>query len=360
MVGEAVTLDASLPFDAVSYGEFDRPWGLAVEPGTNRVFINQKGGAMKFVDTATGAIGTVSGGPDEVSSRGQGGLGEIVFAPDYAESGMIYISWSEAVSGRDKRSVAARGKLSCDSDTTCNIDGLTRIWQQSASFPRDGHFAHRMTFSPDGQYLFIASGDRQAKTPSQDTSNNLGAVVRLLPDGTPAPGNPFADQGAPTNQIWSYGHRNPLGFSFAPDGKLWVLEHGPAGGDELNLVEPGANYGWPVRSYGENYNGDPIPDHTPDDGFTKPLIHWTPVIAPGDMAAYSGAMFGDWEGDLLSANLRAKSLVRIETAADGSSANVAANYRFPERLRGITIAPDGAIWVAEDAEDGRLLRLTPR
>ena len=194
---------------------------------------------------------------------------------------------------------------------------------------------------------------------AQDLSNNIGSVVRLLPDGSPAPGNPFADQGSPTDQVWSYGHRNLLGFAFDLDGNLWEAEHGPYGGDELNLVLPGHNYGWPTRSYGNEYNGTEIPDHTEDDGFTKPAIYWTPVIAPAAMIVYSGEMWPEWRNQLLIANMRTQSISRIVTDAANNKAKEAARYQFPNRLRGIAQGPDGAIWVVEDNEGGRLLRLIP-
>lgn len=355
-----VTIAGDHPFTVQELGTFNEPWAMAVEPGTGRIFVNEKPGTTKFIDPATGTIGTVTGGPEKTAQTSQGGLGDIAFAPDYATSGMIYLSWAEDVGEKAKRAVAARGKLVCDSATTCRIEGLTRIWQQSMASTKGGHFSHRFAFSPDGQYLFIASGDRQEKEPAQDLTNNLGAIVRLLPDGTPAPGNPFADRGAPTNQIWSYGHRNMLGIAFAPDGRLWVMEHGPAGGDELNLVARGANYGWPVRSYGNEYTGGKIEDHSADDGFTKPLAHWTPVIAPGDMIAYSGDLFGAWNGTLFVTGLRSKALVHVAAGGSEAITREVARWEFPERLRAVVQAADGSILVSEDEEDGRILRLTPR
>jgi glucose/arabinose dehydrogenase len=194
---------------------------------------------------------------------------------------------------------------------------------------------------------------------AQDLGNNLGKVIRLLPDGTPAPGNPFADRGGVAAEIWSYGHRNLLGLAFDGQGKLWDLEHGPKGGDELNLVKPGQNYGWPVRSNGDGYDDTPIPDHTEDDGFTKPAISWNPVIAPGDFIFYSGALFPEWKGDALIAAMQdVRAVVRV--SFDGETATEEARYTFGTRLREITQGPDGAIWVLADAADGRLLKLTPK
>ncbi|WP_340586705.1 PQQ-dependent sugar dehydrogenase [Erythrobacter alti] len=358
VAGDPVELQGTSPFVAASYGTFAEPWALAFEPVTGAIFITEKAGTMKFFEPASGRLGTVTGLPD-VAYEGQGGLGDVVFAPDYADSGTIYLSWAKDAGNGETLAAVGRGMLVCDDADACRIEGLTQIWQQSRGGERRGHYSHRITFSPDGQHLFITSGDRQEQTPAQDLTNTLGTVVRLNLDGTPAAGNPFADRGSPTNQIWSYGHRNLLGIAFDPQGELWEIEHGPAGGDELNRVMRGANYGWPTRSNGDNYNGSDIPDHTPDDGFAKPAMSWNPVIAPGGMLFYSGAMFGDWRGQVLVANLRTTSISRITTNAAANSADEVARYEFPNRLRGIAEAPDGAIWVIEDGEEGRLLRLTP-
>lgn len=355
--GEAIELVEEAPFTATSYGTFAAPWAIAFEPGTGRIFLTEKAGTIKFVDPATGVTGTVDGAP-AVLNRGQGGLGDIAFAPDYAESGTVYLTWAQP---EDEGALAAMGRrtLTCHSDTHCSLEGFSEIWRQSHVGTRFGHYSHKIAFSPDGEYLFLASGDRQEGDPAQDLSDNRGAVLRLNLDGTAAEGNPFADMGSPSDQIWSYGQRNLLGFEFAPDGELWDLEHGPAGGDELNLVQRGANYGWPERSNGNDYNGDDIPDHTDDDGFTKPAIFWNPVIAPSDMIFYTGDMFADWQGQLLVTTLRTTAIARIAVDAAGNSASEEARYTMPMRLRSIAQAPDGAIWVAEDGGEGRLLRLTP-
>lgn len=348
-----------MPFTAASFGTFAEGWAIAVEPGTGNVFITEKAGTAKLFQPATGTTLNVTGLPD-VAYGGQGGLGDIAFAPDYTASGTIYLTWAKADEGDARRAVAGMGQLSCDEDA-CAITGLTQIWQQEPAIESFGHFSHKLAFSPDGQYLFIASGDRMQQDPAQDNSNNLGTVVRLNLDGSPAAGNPFADQGSPTDQIWSYGHRNMLGLQFDPSGQLWDLEHGPRGGDEINMVVAGSNYGWPVRSYGENYNGDPIPDHTADDGFTKPAIYWTPVIAPGDFIFYDGDMFADWRGEALIANLGTTSLARVVTNRSGTgTATEVARYTFPARLRDIAQADDGSLWVMEDGPRGKLLRLTPQ
>ncbi|MEP3420356.1 MAG: PQQ-dependent sugar dehydrogenase [Erythrobacter sp.] len=362
--GETTSADAdqsSLIVDEM--GEFDRPWAIEFIPGTNTLAITEKGGTLKLMQTNTGEIITVDGVP-EVAFGGQGGLGDVAFLPSEADRDdgrTIYLSWAEMGTSADESgargAVVGRGTLVCiEADDECAINDLEVIWRQAPKVSGRGHYSHRIAFSPDEQYMFVASGDRQKQTPAQDLTNTLGSIVRLNLDGTVADGNPFADRDGVTPQIWSYGHRNILGMDWDAQGRLWDVEHGPAGGDELNLVQREANYGWPTRSYGENYNGDPIPDHTDDDGFTKPAITWTPVIAPGDMIFYTGEMFGDWQGDALIAGLSSRALVRVEI--DGDAAREVARYEVGGRLRSVEQGPDGAIWVAEDGEDGRVLRIT--
>lgn len=355
--GQPVELEAGSPFAAEALLDLDEGWAVAVEPGTGNLLITEKGGTAKYFDPHSGVAKDVTGLP-EVAYGGQGGLGDIAFAPDYETSGTVYLSWAKRDEGDATRAAAGMGTFSC-AEEACAISEFREIWQQSVPITSFGHFSHKIAFSPDGTKLFISSGDRMQQMPAQDLSNNLGTVVRLNLDGTPAEGNPFADQGGVTAQIWSYGQRNMLGLAFDPGGQLWALEHGPRGGDELNMVEPGKNYGWPVRSYGENYNGDPIPDHTEDDGFVKPAIYWNPVIALGGMTFYTGEMFADWQGQLLVANLGSQTIVRIATDASTGSATEEARYPFPRRLRDIAEADDGALWVVEDGGEGRLLRLTP-
>ena len=356
--GDQVELEAGSPFTATSFGTFAEPWALAFEPGTGVIFITEKAGTAKFVDPATGRLGTVTGMP-QVAYGGQGGLGDFAFAPDYATSHTVYISWAQAAEGNARRAVVGRGQLVCEQADACEVTGLTEVWRQEPAIDSPGHFSHKITFSPDGTQMFIASGERMQGDPAQDLGTNLGKIVRLNLDGTPALGNPFADRPSPTNQIWSYGHRNIYGLHFDASGQLWDLEHGPRGGDELNRVTVGSNYGWPVRSNGNDYDGDDIPDHTADDGFTKPAISWNPVIAPGDFVFYRGAMFADWQGQAVIASLGSQTVVRVATNAATGTASEEARYAMPRRLRDIAEAADGALWVIEDGGNARLLRLTP-
>lgn len=362
--GAPVELEAGSPFTARAYLNLTEGWAVAVEPGTGNLLITEKGGTAKYFNPATGETWPVSGLPP-VSYGGQGGLGDVAFAPDYATSGMVYLTWAQAAGAQPaggepmRRAAAARGRLQCAAGS-CEIIGLTEIWHQQPLIASAGHFSHKLLFSPDGRYLYLTSGERMQGDPAQSLSTNLGKVLRLNLDGTPAAGNPFAAQGGVAAQIWSYGHRNLLGIDFAPDGRLWELEHGPRGGDELNLITPGANYGWPVRSNGNDYDGDDIPDHTADDGFTKPAIFWDPVIAPGDMLIYRGAMFPQFRGQVLIAAMSSvNAIVQVRIDGAAGTATEVARHRFPLRLRSLAEAADGSLWVVEDGPRGRLLHLTP-
>lgn len=340
-------------------GSFDRPWAAAFVPGTNLLVITLKAGGMRGIDTATGREFTVTGTPD-VDFGGQGGFGDVAFLPAEASDTVgeraIYLSWVEAGADDTRGAVVGRGTMTCTPGGDCAIDGLEIIWRQAPKVTGRGHYSHRIRFSPDGRYMFVSSGDRQKMEPAQDTTNTIGSIVRLNLDGTPADGNPMADAASPTNQIWSYGHRNVLGIDFDAEGRLWDVEHGPAGGDELNLVKPGQNYGWPTVSDGEHYDGTPIPNHETQPEFARYAVTWTPVIAPGDMIFYRGDMFGAWRGDALIAGLSSEALVRVEI--DGETATEAARYELGGRLRSVDEGPDGTLWVLQDGQEAHLLKVT--
>ena len=349
-------------------GTFDRPWAVTFVPGTQVVFITEKGGTMKFVDLPSGRLGTVTGLP-AVLDQGQGGLGDVAFPPSESlatlGSRTIYLTWADPGDGSASFAALGRGTLVCEEADACRIEGFKTIWRQQPAIRSPGHYSHKIAFSPDGQYLFLSSGERMQGDPAQDLGTNLGKVLRLNLDGTPAPGNPFVGRNESvaespvTAQIWSYGHRNLLGLQFDAAGQLWDLEHGPAGGDELNRVERGSNYGWPVRSNGNDYDGDDIPDHTPDDGFAKPAISWNPVIAPGDFVFYSGKLWPQWRGQALIAAMQRSGPGVVRVSLAGSTGTEQARYPFEKRLRDIAEAPDGSLYVIEDGAGGRLLRLTP-
>ncbi|MCW1384256.1 PQQ-dependent sugar dehydrogenase [Novosphingobium sp. KCTC 2891] len=333
---------------------FREPWAMAFLPGTPYALVTEKAGGLKLWQDGSPAR-DVAGVP-KVDYGGQGGLGDVKPAPDFAQSGTIYLTWVESGPADTRGAVLGRGRLVLDAAP--RIEGLSVIWRQAPKVTGRGHFSHRIAFSPDGKYLFLSSGERQKFTPAQDLTVNLGKVLRLLPDGTPAPGNPFADKGGVSAQIWSYGHRNLLGLKFDPQGRLWDLEHGPAGGDELNLVEPGRNYGWPLVSDGDHYDGKPIPRHKTRPDLAAPAISWNPVIAPGDFIFYTGDRFPAWKGQAIIAGMGSMGLVRV--AIDGTKAREVERIGLDNRVREIEQGPDGAIWILEDSEEGRLRKLTPR
>ena len=333
---------------------FNEPWAMAFLPGSGEALITEKGGKLKLWRRGQPVL-DVAGAP-KVAYGGQGGFGDVVAAPDYRISQMVYLSWVEQGMNGTRGAVVARAKLELAA-AGARLARLTVVWRQDPKVTGKGHFSHRIAFSPDGQYLFIGSGERQKFTPAQDLTGNLGKVLRLLPDGTPAPGNPFADSAGAGPQIWSYGHRNVLGLAFDAKGQLWDLEHGPAGGDELNLVRPGKNYGWPLVSNGDHYDSKPIPRHSTRPDLEAPAISWNPVIAPGNMIFYAGSLFAGWKGQVLCAGLASGGLVRVSANAGG--AQEIERIPLGERIREVEEGPDGAIYVLEDSPRGRLRRLVP-
>jgi glucose/arabinose dehydrogenase len=345
--------DDGWPFAVEEVDRFDEPWAMAFVPGTGDLLVTERTGTLHLRD-ADGGDRVEVGGVPEVVVAGQGGLGDVLPAPTYEDDSVVYLSWVEAGAG-GTGAVVGRAELRTG-DRPRLVD-LEVVWRQTPKVDGDGHFSHRLAFSPDGQHLFVSSGDRQLQDPAQDTTNTLGTIVRLTPDGDPAPGNPLADEGGVTAEIWSWGHRNPLGLEVAPDGTLWSSEMGPEGGDELNLVEAGANYGWPEASDGSDYGGGEIPDHVEGDGFAAPARSWTPSISPGSLMVYGGELFDEWQGDAFLGALSGEALVRVDL--EGQAAVGAEVFDTGERIRAVEEGPDGAIWLLEDAGAGRLLRLTP-
>jgi glucose/arabinose dehydrogenase len=344
--------------------QFDEPWAMDFDEGTGILLVTERKGTMKM-RLPDGRIGAVSGMP-KVAYAGQGGLGDVAFAPGQTrraaslDGRIIYLSWAQAGEGDTRGAVLGRGTLACSEPLSCRLQGLSVIWRQQPKVAGAGHYSHRIAFSPDGRYLFLSSGERQKFKPAQDLSTNLGKVLRLNLDGTPAAGNPFADKGSPTDQIWSYGHRNLLGLAFDAQGQLWEMEHGPKGGDEINLIRPGRNYGWPLVSNGDNYDGTPIPRHDTRPDLAAPAISWNPVIAPGSFIIYSGQAFPQWRGQGLLGGMNPNVLVRV--AFDGETAREVSRTPMTHRIRELEQAPDGAVWLLEDGKEpgaSRLLKLTP-
>jgi glucose/arabinose dehydrogenase len=377
--------DPNLPFNVNQVATFDLPWKIAFLPD-GRMLITEKVGGLWLV-TQQGEKTSVANIP-AVLWRGQGGMLGVYASPHYAKDHFIYLTYSEP--GDEGSSLAlARAKLKIDKDAA-SLEGLQVIWRDGER-GKGGQFGAEVAFSPDSKYLFLSVGDRQRMTPAQDPNQPLGKILRLTLDGKPAPGNPMAGKtGTPTvpvidppsdteaaktaavvrtysfpgtnlspSQTWVSGLRTPYGLAFAPDGRLWELEHGPRGGDELNLIEPGKNYGWPLVSYGQNYNGVPIPSPDTRPDLAKPVIYWVPVIAPGNLMFYKGAMFHQWNGSGFASGLISKALIRITFDGKGG-AQTAERWDMGFRVRDVQQAPDGALWLIEDAKPGRLVRLTSK
>jgi glucose/arabinose dehydrogenase len=353
------TAAATRPADAFvakPISQFSEPWAMTFLPD-GRLLVTEKKGALKLLDLASGKTGDIGGVP-RVAYGGQGGFGDVVLHPDFAKNRVVYMSFAEPGQGGSGGAVA-RGTLALDADGGGRLEGLSVIWRQVPKVEGQGHYGHRLAFGPDGK-LWITSGERQKFTPAQDMKSNLGKVVRLNDDGGVPADNPFAAEGGVTAQIWSLGHRNPLGIAFDAQGRLFAHEMGPRGGDELNRIEKGANYGYPVVSNGDHYNGRNIPDHPTRPEFKAPLVTWNPVISPAGFMIYSGNLFPEWKGDGFIGGLSSRSLVRVEFG-DGT-AREAQRFDMGRRIREVEQSADGAIWVLEDgvAPGGRLLKLTPK
>lgn len=349
------------PFEIQEQGSYDAPWALEFLPGTEQMLVTSRYGELFLRSADAGADEedptgiSVTGLPEDIVVEGQGGLGDVVAAPDFEASQRIYLSWvnaSEAGTG----AVVGHATL-VDSGEAVELEDLKVVWEQDPKTSGSGHFSHRLAFSPDGEHLFVTSGDRQQLDPAQDLSSGLGKVMRLTPEGEPAAENPFAAEGGVTEEIWTYGHRNSLGIDFDADGRLWISEMGPEGGDELNLLEAGENYGWPEASNGSQYGGAEIPDHAEGDGFTAPVTWWTPSISPGSLMIYQGELFQDWAGSAFMGALSGEALVRVEL--DGDQAGEEELWEMGARIRDVEQASDGSIWLLEDGDDAALLRLTP-
>ena len=335
----------SLPFTVTQIADFDIPWAIAFLPD-GRMLVTEQRGMLKLY-TPGGSSVDVEGVP-QVSWFGQGGLGDVVLHPDFARNGIVYLSYAEAGEGETRGAAVARAKLVLGADSG-ELQNLQVIWRQSPKVDGGGHYSHRIAFG--GGYLWISSGERQKFDPAQDMSTNLGKVLRLNEDGSVPRDNPFADRGGVTAQIWSLGHRNLLGLAFDAQGRLWDVEMGPMGGDELNHVRRGANYGYPVVSNGDHYDGKVIPDHDTRPEFAAPAVWWNPVISPSNLLFYDGSEFPQWRGDALISGLSSQSIVRIEF--DGDRAREAERYDMGMRVRSIEQSPNGDLWILEDGREGR-------
>ena len=344
---------AALPFQVQVVADFESPWALTFLPD-RRMLITEKAGTLYLLSADGQQRKRVDGIPS-VSSEGQGGLMDVVLHPGFAQNRLVYFSYAEAGQG-GKGVVLARGVLA-DGDQPA-LQKVETLFRATPYVDGDGHFSGRIAFSSDG-FLFFTNGERQKFEPAQDPKATLGKVLRLKDDGTPAPDNPLAAKGFHP-AVWSYGHRNLLGIAFDASGNLWEEEMGPKGGDELNLILPGRNYGYPIVSDGDHYDDKPIPDHDTRPEFEKPKVSWNPVISPGGLMVYSGKLWPQWKGDLFIGGLSSQALIRVDV--DGTNARKGDQWPMGERIREPEEGPDGAIWLLEDGRrdgKGRLLKLTP-
>lgn len=340
------------PFAVQSVAAFDTPWAIALLPD-GQILVTEKPGRI-FVTSQSGKKRQIGNVPT-VAASGQNGLLDIAVAPDFATSSRVYFTYVEPADV-GTRLVLSRATLSI-TDSSATLADRAVIWRQTPG-GGGGQPGGIIVFDPQGTHLFLTVGDRMQSTSAQGPEQARGKVLRLNLNGSTPSDNPNATAGDVRAQTWTTGHRNPYGLDFASDGRLWLHEMGPRGGDEFNLIEPGRNYGWPVVSNGDNYSGTPIPRHATRPDFAAPALYWTPVIAPAGLAFYEGNLFPQWRGSALIGGLSVQALVRVAFGPDGQPDEVD-RWDMGARIRDVAVAPDGAVWVIEDSDPGRLLRLTP-
>ncbi len=332
------------------------PWALAFLP-EGRLLVTERNGKMSVFGADGKPIGAVSGVP-EVAAAGQGGLLDVVLAPDYAKSQRIYFTYAEPRNDRKNGTAVASAKL-VDEKSKPRLDDLRIIFRQEPSYGGGFHFGSRIAIARDGN-LFVTLGERNQKTPAQDLSEHLGKVVRIAPDGSVPKDNPFIGKANAKPEIWSYGHRNPQSAAINPaSGKLWIVEHGARGGDEINVPEAGKNYGWPVITYGRDYSGIRIGEGTAKEGMEQPIHYWDPSIAPSGMAFYTGDAFPGWKGNLFVGALVLQHLNRLELNGDKIVGEERLLIDMRERIRDVRQAPDGTLWLVTDSRDGKIIKLSP-
>jgi glucose/arabinose dehydrogenase len=388
--------EPTVPFNMTTVSTFELPWRIAFLPD-GRMLITEKIGPVWLVSKDGQKIAPLGGTP-AVYWQGQSGMLGVYLSPNYATDQNIYLTYSEP--GDYGGGLAlGRGKLNLGGGAAgpgpgaggARLTNFQVLWHQMPK-GKGGQEGGAVAFSPDGQYLFLTVGDRQRFTPAQDPDQPVGKILRLTLDGKPAPGNPnegktgartvslidpptdteaaktakvvsiynFPAENLTPAETWTMGHRTPYGMAFSPTGELWEVEHGPRGGDELNLIEKGKNYGWPLVEYADNYNGVPIPrpDTRPD--FAKPAIYWVPVVAPGNLMFYRGKQaFPQWDGNGFVSGMGTQSLNRIIFDGKGG-AKMAERWAIGKRVRDVAEAPDGSLWLLEDANPGALIHVTPK
>ena len=335
----------------------DSPWGMEFLPDGS-IIVTEKGGAIRLV-SGSGEVGEPIAGLPEIDAGGQGGLLDVALDPDFASNRLVYITYSEAGEGGNS-TAAGRGKLS---DDGTSLENFQKIFTQLPKYDGNKHFGSRIVFDGKG-HLFLGLGER-SDTPiregAQKLDNHLGKVVRLNLDGTVPTDNPFVGTDGALPEIWSYGQRNIQGGALHPEtGAIWFSEHGPKGGDEVNVVEAGKNYGWPMVSYGVNYDGTPVGTGKAEgEGFTQPIHQWTPVIGASGMAFYTADTVPGWKGSAFFGGLASEDLVRV--AFDGTTVKGEERLlgELGLRIRDVQQGPDGAIYVLTDGSSGEILRVAP-
>jgi glucose/arabinose dehydrogenase len=332
------------------------PWGMAFLPD-GRLLVTERPGRLRIV----GKDGTLSAplqGTPKVYASGQGGLLDVQLSPDFASSGLIYLSYADPRDGSRNGTSVARAKLVTEGDGG-RLEQVQVIFRQEPSYASSGHFGSRVVFTRDGS-LFVTLGERfSARDEAQNPGNHLGKLVRIMPDGAPYAGNPKKEGWRP--EIWSIGHRNVQGAALNPvTGKLWTIEHGARGGDEINIPEAGKNYGWPVISYGRNYDFTKIGVGTHKDGMEQPLYYWDPSIAPSGAVFYTGDLFPEWKGNLFVGALAGQALHRLVLDGEKVVGEEKLLADLGERIRDVRSGPDGALWLLTDNPQGRVLRVVPQ
>ncbi len=377
--------EAGLPFKTTNVASFTLPWRVAFLPD-GRMIVTEKPGPVWLV-TQDGKK-TIVGNTPPVYWQNQNGMHGVFLSPDYATDHKVYLTYAEP--GDYGGGLALARATLAITETNARLDAFEVLWRQMPK-GKGGQEGAQVAFSPDGKYLFLAVGDRQRMTPAQDPDQPEGKILRLTLDGKPAPGNPnygkvgkatiplidpprdteaaktapvvstytFPNGNQTTAETWASGFRTPYGLAFSPTGELWEIEHGPSGGDELNLISQSKNYGWPEVSFGKNYNGVPIPSHDTRREFALPTLYWNPVIAPGNLMFYTGKMFPQWNGSALISGMATKSISRITFDGKGG-AKPAERWDMGRRIRDVEQAPDGSLWLLEDEANGALIHVTPK
>lgn len=337
--------------------DLDLPWALAFLPD-GRMLVTEKHAGRLSILSADGKKSPAIAGVPRVDGRDQGGLLDIELSPDYAKTGLVYFSYYEPRQGGNGLAVA-RAKLIDGSSP--RLDAVQVIYRMQPTLDSGMHAGGRIVFAPDGT-LFVTQGERSilpGRVQARDLGSDFGKIVHLLPDGGIPKDNPFVDRKGARPEIWTLGHRNVLGAALDAQGRLWVAEMGPRGGDELNLIERGKDYGWPTIGYGEEYSGKPIHQSTQAPGLEQPKYYWDPVISPGALAIYSGALFPEWKGNVFIAGLSSKALIRLVIEDDRVAGEERLLMDRNERIRDVTQGPDGALYVLTDGSSAKLLKLIP-